>query len=352
MTARQKLGVLTFHRCINYGSYWQARCLVEGLGARGGEAVLLDHRSSAVDRAEWRCALRPDPLRRTCPKPYLEKVRKFLRAVSSLPLSAPFDLDDPRGVSPCETVVIGSDEVWNFKHPWYAARRLFFGDGVAARRLVAYAASFGAHPAAAGLDQAWADKLRRFDAIGVRDEHSRQIVRGALGRDPAVVLDPCLQFDSVCRRADGETSGDVLVYGHAFPDWFMSLARQWADRRNLRLVSIGYDNPWADEQWIDAGPEEFAQAMGAALAVITNFFHGCVFALLNAKPFVSLVDGYRANKIGALAAALAAERHIVWPHSPSRAFDDALDQPVRAGVIQRIGAMRETSAAYLDAALA
>ena len=27
MSAR--IGVLTFHRCINYGSYWQARCLVE-----------------------------------------------------------------------------------------------------------------------------------------------------------------------------------------------------------------------------------------------------------------------------------------------------------------------------------
>ncbi|MEZ2223471.1 response regulator transcription factor [Rhizobium sp. RCC_161_2] len=23
---RDKVGVLTFHRCINYGSYWQARC--------------------------------------------------------------------------------------------------------------------------------------------------------------------------------------------------------------------------------------------------------------------------------------------------------------------------------------
>ena len=30
-----KIGVLTFHRCINYGSYWQARSLVEGLRSRG-----------------------------------------------------------------------------------------------------------------------------------------------------------------------------------------------------------------------------------------------------------------------------------------------------------------------------
>ena len=53
----KKIGVLTFHRCINYGSYWQARCLVEGLRARGHDAVLLDHDSPQVNRAEWRCAL-------------------------------------------------------------------------------------------------------------------------------------------------------------------------------------------------------------------------------------------------------------------------------------------------------
>ena len=54
-----KIGVLTFHRCINYGSYWQARCLVEGLRARGLDAVLLDHDSPRANRAEWRCAFQP-----------------------------------------------------------------------------------------------------------------------------------------------------------------------------------------------------------------------------------------------------------------------------------------------------
>src|SRR5437867_7124074 len=50
---QRKVGVLTFHHCINYGSYWQARCLVEGLRARGHDAVILDHRSRRADAAEW-----------------------------------------------------------------------------------------------------------------------------------------------------------------------------------------------------------------------------------------------------------------------------------------------------------
>jgi hypothetical protein len=57
--SRRKIGVLTFHKCINYGSYWQARCLVEGLRREGFDAELIDHQSERVARAEARCALQP-----------------------------------------------------------------------------------------------------------------------------------------------------------------------------------------------------------------------------------------------------------------------------------------------------
>ena len=83
-----KIGVLTFHRCINYGSYWQARCLVEGLRAGGHDAVILDHASRRVDLAEWRCALRPTfPATRMDRPEYRRKVHRFHQAFAALPLS-------------------------------------------------------------------------------------------------------------------------------------------------------------------------------------------------------------------------------------------------------------------------
>ncbi len=42
MTQRP-IGILTFHRCINDGSHWQARCLVEAVRATSRGAALLDH---------------------------------------------------------------------------------------------------------------------------------------------------------------------------------------------------------------------------------------------------------------------------------------------------------------------
>src|SRR4051794_21739308 len=104
-----RIGVLTFHRCINNGSYWQARCMVEGLRSRGLDAVLLDHESALVTSSEWRCALRPTrpiPGRAGDGRLYRTKVRKFGHAMASLPLSPRFDLREPESAGQYDVVVV------------------------------------------------------------------------------------------------------------------------------------------------------------------------------------------------------------------------------------------------------
>src|SRR3954468_21639040 len=93
-----KIGILTFHRCINYGSYWQARCLAEGLSSRGHDVVILDHDSRRVNISEWKCAYRPvlpTPVPRSDYPLYRKKITGFFKAFDSLPMSPRFCLDDP-----------------------------------------------------------------------------------------------------------------------------------------------------------------------------------------------------------------------------------------------------------------
>jgi Polysaccharide pyruvyl transferase len=350
MTAPRRIGVLTFHRCINYGSYWQARCLVEGLRRRGLDAVLLDHRSERVDRAEWRCALtphRPAPTRASDRAAYARKTRRFLSAFAALPLSPPFSLDQPEAVDACDLVLVGSDEVWNLRHPWYGGARLFYGAGLPARRLAAYAASFGNQPAADGLDEELGSMLRRFEAISVRDDNSRRLVSASLGEEPELVLDPCLQFPEVATRP-APAARFAVIYGHSFPDWFKTGVRAWARHRRLRLVSLGYRNDWADTQWTDAGPEDFAECIGAAAAVATTFFHGCVFALLHEKPFICAASDYRANKVRSLVSVLGAERHLVGEAALAADYRAALEAEPDQGVAGRLAELRARSEAFLD----
>ena len=149
----KRLGILTFHRCINYGSYWQARCLVDGLRAMGADAVLLDHHCSRATRAELRCALSPTLPQRTTRSDfpaYVEKTRKFHRAFERLPLSRRFPIDGPQELEEYDAVIVGSDEVWNLRHPWYGGCSTFYGAGIESP-LISYAASFGNQDVSEGL---------------------------------------------------------------------------------------------------------------------------------------------------------------------------------------------------------
>lgn len=351
-----KIGVLTFHRCINYGSYWQARCLVEGLRARGHEAVILDHDSRRVNLAEWKCAFQP-VLPTAVPVTdyplYRQKIQKFFRLFEALPLSPRFQLDNPAEMGEYDLVVVGSDEVWNLAHPWFGRCPLFYGEGVRAPRVVSYAASFGNHDAAWGLDQAWAEKLRNFDLISVRDANSQTIIDHALGFEPDMVLDPCLQFPVTPEERDNDRlrTPYLAVYGHNFSESFAREIRQWADRQQLPLISIGYRNDWADEQWLTADPHDFAQFMAQAQAVATNFFHGCVFALRNAKPFVCETTPYRRFKLEGLMAKVGGSGYLLPEGTPAAVYDACLSAPLDPAILQKIDKLRVTSNAYLDRAL-
>lgn len=355
MNSQQKIGVLTFHRCINYGSYWQARCLVEGLHARGHDAVLLEHTSSKVNLAEWRCAFQPvlpTPTPKSDYPLYKRKMREFFSAFAALPRSPCFSLENPVGMESYDLVIVGSDEVWNLSHPWYGKYPLFYGGGIRAQRLVSYAASFGNYRASEGLEQSWADRLRRFDMISIRDENSRKIIKSAIGLDPERVLDPCLQFPPQPREwQHNEHPPYVALYGHNFTEWFRREVRRWADSRGYLLVSIGYRNDWADKQWITAGPEEFAHFIGHAEAVATNFFHGCVFSLVNTKPFVCELSAYRTDKVRDLMATICGEKHLVSQSTPQAAYDAVLDQPLDSEILHRISSLRQASNLYLDKVL-
>jgi Polysaccharide pyruvyl transferase len=234
-----KMGVLTFHRCINYGSYWQERCLVEGLRARGHDATIVDHHSWRMAMAEWKCGFRPVLPTFVPTRDYLlygVKMLKFFHTLSSLPRSPRFTLEKPADMKRFDLVVVGSDEVWNLRHPWYGGCALFFGTGVRAPRLASYAASFGNYAASRGMEQAWASRLREFASISVRDENSRRLIKTALGREPELVLDPCLQF---LPRPEGRWRGPrrpfAAVNGHNFSAAFSRQVRRWAKSRGYLL---------------------------------------------------------------------------------------------------------------------
>jgi len=351
-----KIGILTFHRCINYGSYWQAMALAEGLKGRGHDVVILDHYARHIDIAEWKCALQPllpAPVPYSDQALYSEKIKGFFRAFEDMPLSSRFPIDDPEVMEECDIVVVGSDEVWNFFHPWYCKQPIFFGTGLNAKRVIAYSASFGNYPSNYDMEWKWAEQLRNFDMISVRDRNSQELVERATGATPELVLDPCLQFPIV--PADGEhpilNKKYIAAYGHSFSPSFIRDITQQAKTLGLPMISIGYRNDWADEQWITADPIQFRLFMSRAAAVVTNFFHGSIFALHYQKPFACEAMPYRLNKIMGLLSKIQGEQHLVSESTTSQVFTQLLTQPPDQNIYRRIEQFRKVSDAYLTKAL-
>ena len=352
---RKKLGVLTFHKCINYGSYWQARCLVEGLRTKGFDAEILDHDSRRINIAEWKCAyepLLPKRVDAAAHPLYREKIKRFFMAFEQLPLSPRFNIDAPASMAMYDTVIVGSDEVWNLFHPWYGKHPVFFGSGLKTNNIISYAASFGNYAATTGLGTQWINYLQKFSSISVRDYNSQFIIRKALGIDPSVVLDPCLVFPDNCEHREIKHNNYIAVYGHSFSDTFIQNVKAYAKSRQRKLVSIGYHNHWADEQFITADPMDFVNFIRNAQAVVTNFFHGCVFAISKCKPFVCEGSGYRNLKILSLLENVGATQHMVHVDSPIDHYYDHLDKKLSDEVLLNVTTMRRTSSAFLDAALA
>jgi hypothetical protein len=350
------IGILTFHRCINYGSYWQARCLAEGLRARGHTVEILDHESWRVNLAEWKCAYRPvlpTAVQETDYPFYRKKIKSFFRAFDTLPLSPRFPLHNPDAIGHYDIVVVGSDEVWNLFHPWYGKCGLFYGEGIRTKQLISYAASFGNYDASLGLETTWVEKLQNFSSISVRDENSRTIIRHTIGIEPDLVLDPCLQFpiEAEKRELDHLNRPYIAVYGHNFSHPFAQGVKKYAREKKLPLISIGYRNDWADEQWLTADPHDFAHFMVQSEAVATNFFHGCVFALSNAKSFACEKSFYRSNKIQGLMNKLDGEKHLISEDASSNIYHERLGAALDPHILQKIDHFREMSTLFLDRAL-
>ncbi len=351
-----KIGVLTFHRCINYGSFWQASSLAAALAQKGHEVVILDHQSTAVNFSEWKCALQPVLPTHVPPEDrpfYRKKIESFFEAFKQMPLSAPFPLDRPDLMEACDMVVVGSDEVWNLAHPWYGGCPLFYGEGLTAPLVIAYAASFGNYHSHAGLGAEWMERLRNFDMISVRDLNSRQLVTAAVGAEPELVLDPCLLYPLTPEpRVHQHLPHDyIAVYGHNFSSAFVVQVRRYATQKGLPLVSIGYRNDWADVQWIDADPHDFVHAIKNSTAAATNFFHGCVFALRFARPFACETTPYRSIKVTSLMEKVGGLHHLVTENSSATVYEKVLGEPPEPYILHHIDQLRKTSDAFLDRSL-
>ena len=327
-----KIGILTFWwGSDNYGQILQAFALQKYLKSQGHDAYLVRYKPKAVGlRAKlkrvlsvstlWsylksrKSAKRSSEFQRAHPRYFSE----FVRTRFTLSPRTYSSLDDLRKNPPeADAYGVGSDQVWNksvglnnFGRAWF----LDFGSDTVRR--FSYAASFGMKNLPEDYRRFFSPLLRRFDAISVREaegvEFSTHMGRpdASLVCDPTLLLskdDYCSLISDMSDKSDGKSLVCYML-GHAC-DFPKESINAFIRENNLELHYVPSQGAESRDYYSEIETptiEGWLQLYRDAEYVVTNSFHGTVFAILMQKKFLVLpLSGRSGAMNGRLATLLA-----------------------------------------------
>lgn len=192
-----------------------------------------------------------------------------------------------------ETVLLGSDTIWNFKDLYFRSKAdVFLGKFFQDKRVISYAASAGNTE-----QEAFQEVLRCHGGLGhiakllVRDEHTKGLVEAETGQESQIVCDPTFLVEKndylkLVPDASIDYRYVLLYYFGEIPEEVKTGIQEFAARHSLKIVSLLKDRKWCDYS-IPADPKKMVQYFSSASAVVTNTFHGCAFSMIFERPFAA-----------------------------------------------------------------
>ena len=299
-----KIGILTFHRAINYGAALQAYSLLRYLSEQHHNVSLIDYYSSEDDKDydifRSMTSLK-NILYNILVLPYSVQIKRkkrrfshFIQEYTTLTRRYYYYDELCRANLDLDSVITGSDQVFNPVSDsniktYYLA---FVSDRV---RRISYAPSFGISVFADDLADKIKPYLKKFHSLNCREQNGADYITKITEKNCPVVIDPVfLTSQKVWNAFVGtETTEDgyILVYDLNGRERLISLAKRLKEKTRLPIKCIStkkyfikkYD---VDELILDAGPIEFVQNIAKANYVLTDSFHGMSFALIYRKKFI------------------------------------------------------------------
>lgn len=250
-----------------------------------------------------------------------------------------------------EGFVCGSDTI-------FCPDEFGFDDGFYAnydcmrKHSVAYAASFGDPHFTEDTYAILNQRLLNFNALGLREnlmipyvtEHTVVPVQKVL--DPTLLLE-CGDYDQIA-EARLENEKYLLLYARRYNPKMESYAERLAKEKGWKIVEISLRATNAEKEnrrmFYEAGVEEFLSLVKYAECVITNSFHGMIFAVQYRKPFYVFSREQCDTKITELLALFGLSDRIITAENQK---DKPLEQIDYAAVHGRITDKREQSLKFL-----
>ena len=306
-----KIGIMTMHRVLNFGSALQAYALQKKLRELDCENELIDYIFPVPQKKKLsfrnlflnliiflRNALIGFPTEKK--KQRFHTFRKKYYVVSSKEYNHKNINQKPPIY---DLYLTGSDQVWSPRHVKDNTDFMFPFAPVNAK-IVSYAASFAVDSIPAEYQNSYANALSRYSFITVRESFGCNIVRQLTGKSAYTVCDPTLllekkDWDLLANdAASSEKSPYILVYiltymYNPYPkvENLIKVVQQELGYKVIYLNGRTQDFCKPNSKIIkDSGPCEFLNLIRNAKFVITTSFHGVALACAYNIPFYGIVE--------------------------------------------------------------
>lgn len=172
---------------------------------------------------------------------------------------------------------------------------------------VSYAASFGSSIFDSSTYLSLNSRLKNFKAIGLRENRMLDYVSSHSHVPCERNVDPTLLLSAEEYKpleTERQLSEDyLLLYSRRFNPTMEAYAKKIAENNGLRIVEISLRSDNSKKGHImryDAGVEEFLSLVKHAAFVVTNSFHGLIFAVQYQRPLTVFSRSQATNKISEL----------------------------------------------------
>ena len=310
-----RIGVLTLNLNYNYGGILQAYALTTVLGQYGHEVILVQRKRHF---SLWMNIRRFIGLLLNRESSFFENIqsletRKFIN--KNIPKCTE-RLSDKQLRCFCDSqrmdaMVVGSDQIWRrWRRMYDYSAFLDFCVDYPHLKRIAYGVSFG-------LEQ-WQyspsetkqikDLVSIYDSVSVREQSGILLCRQYLDVKAQWVLDPTMLLDTkiymslITEKLCSKGKQELVSYFLGSKSTNELMARIYAEEHEMKYRSLSVKSPANIvnvlsniSRCIWPPVEEWLSGIINADIVVTDSFHGTVFAILFHRPFVVISNDERGN---------------------------------------------------------
>lgn len=316
-----KIGIITLHKVLNFGSALQAYALQRFLESVTHDKVeLIDYKCpNEFQKKHNKFTLHTLQAWAGNMKDYLlrgkfDTLRRFNQFYKSYFHLTSVEYKSGKQIEEAPPIydlyITGSDQVWN-PETLCNDPVMYCSFAPQNAKIISFASSFTNKTLPQEYHQEIRDRLLRYSKIGVREQSSLMILKDLELPDnipTAVNCDPTLllgkdEYHSLAKNSKIKIDEEyILVYGlnYAYnPEPALSrIVDEVAGKLHLKVYTLWLRHSHFEvpsKSIYGIGPCEFCYLFENAKFVVTSSFHGTMFSIINRKPFASITpsgDGH------------------------------------------------------------